>query len=421
MDTGVVRHEVVGIACRSLVRTRNRMPPTPAVAAEDSRRPYLDGLRGCAACVVLFAHLAIALNSPLLGIFNGNAAVCVFFVLSGYVLTDLSQRSELTFPAQALRRYVRLVGPILITSTFAWALLALGLYRNQQAAAALNNWWLGSWYKFDGSFPGMLAETFYGVFISGQSIYNCNLWTMRPELIGSLYLFVINATAPSRGLRVVCYVALALFHIADYMPLFPVGALLYEFHPELARLARRLRDNMPALALTAFPLVVAIGLGLCLVQGSAGGVLAKLLGLISDLMARDADRYWHMLGATIVVAATLHWPFAQTILGSRAGRFLGKISFVLYLIQVPIICSLTSWLFLALAPISVSIAAKIAACSTIVVIFAASAATCWFVDQVPTRLSRAAGRSLDALFRLVPPRHSLDPAEPVAARLAVGA
>jgi hypothetical protein len=28
-------------------------------------------------------------------------------------------------------------------------------------------------------------------------------------------------------------------------------------------------------------------------QGSAGGVLAKLLWLISDLMARDADRYWH--------------------------------------------------------------------------------------------------------------------------------
>jgi len=90
-----------------------------AVAVEDSRKFYLDGLRGCAACVVLFSHLAIALNSPLLGMFNGNAAVCVFFVLSGYVLTDLSQRSDLTFPAQALRRYIRLVGPIFVTSTFA--------------------------------------------------------------------------------------------------------------------------------------------------------------------------------------------------------------------------------------------------------------------------------------------------------------
>ena len=85
------------------------------VKAEKFRKPYLDGLRGCAACVVLFGNHAIALNSPLLGFFNGNAAVCVFFVLSGYVLTDLSRRSELTLPAQAVRRYFRLVGPILLT------------------------------------------------------------------------------------------------------------------------------------------------------------------------------------------------------------------------------------------------------------------------------------------------------------------
>jgi peptidoglycan/LPS O-acetylase OafA/YrhL len=368
------------------------------IAVEDTRKPFLDGLRGCAACVVLFTHLALALNSPLLRYFNGNAAVCVFFVLSGYVLTDLSRRTELTFPAQALRRYVRLTGPILFTSAFAWALLTLGLFRNQEAAAALNNWWLGSWYKFDGSFLGMLEETFYGVFISGQSVYNCNLWTMRPELIGSLYLFLINATAPSRGLRVLCYAALALFYMADYMPLFSVGAVLYEFHAELSRWTQRLRDKMPVLAQMIFLLVFAIGIIFCLVHASTGGKLAKLLALISDQMAQDADRYWHMMGAAIVVAATLHWRFAQAILESRLGRFLGKISFVLYLIQVPIICSLTSWVFLALAPISVSLAAKVAALSTIAVIFAVSAMTCRFVDQAPTRLSRAAGRALDALW-----------------------
>jgi peptidoglycan/LPS O-acetylase OafA/YrhL len=359
------------------------------------RQHHLDGLRGCAAVVVLFGHLAIALNSPLLGYFNGNAAVCVFFVLSGYVLTDLSQRSEMTFPAQAVRRYIRLVGPILLTSTFAWVLLALGLYRNQQAAAALGNWWLASWYKFDASYPAMLYEAFYGVFISGQSIYNCNLWTMRPELVGSLYLFVINAAVPIRGLRVLCYVALALFNMADYTPLFPLGALLYEFHPELGRWAQRFRDKAPFLALIAVLFVFAIGLRLCLVQGSAGGRITSLLASISDAIASDPDRYWHMLGATVVVAATLQWPFAQTILGSRAGQFLGKISFVLYLIQVPIICSLTSWLFLALAPISVSFAAKVAALATIVVIFATSAATCRFIDRWPTELSRRAGAFLD--------------------------
>jgi peptidoglycan/LPS O-acetylase OafA/YrhL len=100
---------------------------------ESGRKLYLDGVRGVAACVVFFGHLLLALTGAPL-IFNGNAAVCIFFVLSGYVLSELSQHSGLSFLAQALRRYLRLIVPMLITSTFAWALLAFGAYRNQEAA-----------------------------------------------------------------------------------------------------------------------------------------------------------------------------------------------------------------------------------------------------------------------------------------------
>jgi len=66
----------------------------------------------------------------------------------------------------------------------------------------------------------------YGAFSKGKSAYNSNLWTMRLELFGSFYVFVINATSTSRYIRLVCY----LFFIAttpfDYYPLFAVGALL---------------------------------------------------------------------------------------------------------------------------------------------------------------------------------------------------
>ncbi len=50
---------------------------------------------------------------------------------------------------------------MLITSVFAWVLLAAGLYRNREAAELLDSWWLGSWYKFDPSFSTMLTETLY--------------------------------------------------------------------------------------------------------------------------------------------------------------------------------------------------------------------------------------------------------------------
>jgi peptidoglycan/LPS O-acetylase OafA/YrhL len=356
---------------------------------ETSRKAYLDGLRGCAACVVLFAHILIALHSHLNALFNGNAAVCVFFVLSGYVLTDLSRRSGLSFPAQALRRYVRLVAPMLVTSSFAWALLAAGLYRNREAAAALDSWWLARWYQFEPSFGGMVVETLYGVFVSGQSIYNCNLWTMRPELIGSLYIFVINATAPARGLRTICYVALALFYWADYLALFPAGALLCEFQPEIASAVSKLRGNVPALPAVSF----AVGLFLSMIITTESEFTGWVFGWLPRLAAaaQDNDMHWHMLGASIVVATTLHWPLAQGVFGSRLGRFLGKISFVLYLVHVPIICSFMAWAFLAFG-------ATIAALSTVVLVFVISAATYRIIDEMPTRFSRQAGRAVDALF-----------------------
>lgn len=122
---------------------------------------------------------------------------------------------------------------MLITSTFAWALLAIGAYRNAEASAIAGSAWLASWYEFAPSLPGMISETVYGVFTSGQSIYNCNPWTMRPEMIGSLYVFVIGGTIASRRLRALSYIALGAWYWPDDILLFCIGALLNDFRAEL--------------------------------------------------------------------------------------------------------------------------------------------------------------------------------------------
>ncbi len=77
------------------------------------------------------------------------------------------------------------------------------------------------------------------MFVTGRSDYNSNLCTMRPELIGSPVVFLIRATAGTRLLRSLCFVALALFYVGDYIVLFPLGALLHDFHPERSRWLER--------------------------------------------------------------------------------------------------------------------------------------------------------------------------------------
>ena len=126
-----------------------------AVAEPVSRRVYLDGLRGAAALAVLLGHLSIALAAslgPITVIYNGNFGVCVFFILSGYVLSGLAATARLSLAAQSVRRYLRLMIPILLTSTIAWALLWIGAYQNKAAGEIVGSWWMGAWYNFEPSF-----------------------------------------------------------------------------------------------------------------------------------------------------------------------------------------------------------------------------------------------------------------------------
>jgi hypothetical protein len=62
-----------------------------------------------------------------------------------------------------------------------------------------------------------------------------------------------------------------------------------------------------------------------------------------------------MIGATLLVGAVLHWPLLQSPFGGAFGRFLGRISFVLYLIHIPVICGFTSWMVISPLAISVEI------------------------------------------------------------------
>lgn len=112
----------------------------PAVAAQPdgSRIRSLDGLRGMAALVVVAFHVSalvpwhptvlwIAGVTPLGVLMNGPAAVHVFFVLSGFVLSQ----SLLRAPGAAgtaryyVRRVFRIHPPYMAAVVFAWALTFL--------------------------------------------------------------------------------------------------------------------------------------------------------------------------------------------------------------------------------------------------------------------------------------------------------
>jgi peptidoglycan/LPS O-acetylase OafA/YrhL len=391
------------------------------------RAPYLDGLRGVAALMVMVGHLVMMVwpsllvtevfpvstpawqlglaASPLSALWDGRLAVSVFFILSGYVLTSAATARRAGFPALAGKRYLRLALPVLAATLPTLLLKPLGWYFNHELAFVTGSAWMDSVTSsgFQPSLLSWLRNAFWVVFfVDGHTSYNALLWTMKFEWYGSLLVFLLTSLLPHRGWRlaVACLLLawLGLLPTYVYLHLFMVGLI---FHDTRAVWRDRMAGTIvipPVLADIGGILLLAFGVylpRLVMVMVTAGGnSLAALLWLRAALPSWQADRW--MIGAVPVVLGVLLAPRLQHWLGLPLCRFLGRISFPLYLFHLPIILSLGSWLMLSLLPRMSLVAAAVITFAVTAGLALMVASIMEFLVERPTlRLSSWAGRRID--------------------------
>src|SRR5271163_682098 len=144
-----------------------------------TRVTSVDGLRGWLAAWVMIAHLVNAYGSgALIGL--ANAAVMVFFVISGYVLTRSWNGNFLPF---LVRRFFRL-WPVYALS------LAVGGYMIHKGAPLT----LYFWYPFD---------------IHGNIPYNPVMWSLFVEAWSALFMPIIVWIGRRPGATALTITALA--------------------------------------------------------------------------------------------------------------------------------------------------------------------------------------------------------------------
>ena len=279
----------------------------------------------------------------------GTAAVAFFFVLSGFVLT---RRYFLSGDATQIRRNVvkrwpRLALPVVVTVLFSSIAFHYRLYPYQAAAVITQSWWL---YYFGNAIllplPGNLWEAFqqgsYLTFFHGDNSYDSSLWTMRFEFIGSFMamgLALLLQPTRSRATRVyLIAVVLVLCHFSDpQYAAFPVGAALALFLPENPKSHSRLTTAV----------LVAVALYLL---GWAGAAIGDFRPLGWLLPARVIPSYVNVAGSVLLIFAAETSPSLHSFLSGRWAVFLGRISFPLYLVHVPILCSVGSAVLLRVSP-----------------------------------------------------------------------
>lgn len=335
---------------------------------------YLDGLRGLAALVVVAHHLAatfypalitadphatrlgdwepVVAVSPLNVLLSGHLAVCLFFVLSGVVLSEQYFRTGqlAAIRSQAARRYLRLLVPVGFSVLVAVGLQAVGAFHHAALGEALGNSWIKDcWTEPFGTGWELVRDVLVRVPL-GEAKYNPVHWTLSIELYGSYLVFALLAffgTARHRAGLYAAAVALLFFSaLSFYLAAFVAGVALNDARHHAPRprwWAARRRWVVAGLLL-----------------------LAALLGSYpkADFTDWDASPYgllrfpWlngdhtlllcHILGAGALIGAVLASGRLQRLLNARGLQWLGAVSFSLYLLHFLVLGSFTSALYLAL-------------------------------------------------------------------------
>jgi peptidoglycan/LPS O-acetylase OafA/YrhL len=311
------------LAVSGVVETAGGVVETAAVQRSRVFYPQLESLRGLAAFVVLLHHAlggAISIDDPanphsirVLGIiwtflFNGGSAVILFFVLSGFVMglnVDLNDGLTLKLYAKFLLRRIFRLYPVVFVSI----VLAL----------AGHHYWVRQNFS--------LEETI-NFFLLRSVSANPPLWSIQVEAIVSaiypLLLFVVvrGGNAARALILPVCIAFYFLGYgpqiVLGYVPAFILGLLIpYVGQDLMADLGRKWS-------------LILLPVAFC-VYSSTG-----LIGLF-QLLPPSPGLLMQTIGAFYIVAFFTFWCDKVVWLETGFVRWLGRVSFSLYAVHVPVI------------------------------------------------------------------------------------
>ncbi len=341
------------------------------------RIAYIDGMRGLAAIIVIFAHVIAAFypilhplivvnpmtleyltNQPILIksiiftpvtiFYNGFFAVMIFLILSGYVISYncVYNTDENYIASSIIRRYFRLTLPILVICLISYSLIKFNLFSNVEAAMLSQSPWFAYYYHCDANFLEMLKFVFFGEYW-GNSIedvicFNTVLWMMFVLLLESYLVYAFYAVFGKVGkkIRVLLYIALIIiFYKSLYLAII-LGMILYEI--DINNLFRNTKGIV---------LLVILLLGIYLSSFTRYDFpLYSILDI--DLIKDSLESYislvyfYNILGAFLVLFVFLKSSFSKKIFSKKLPLYLGKISFSIYLLHFMVISSLSSYVYI---------------------------------------------------------------------------
>jgi peptidoglycan/LPS O-acetylase OafA/YrhL len=271
--------------------------------------------------------------------FSGPFAVAIFFVLSGFVLTVgfFSSKSQMVIEKLAAKRYLRLMLPALVSVMIAWFFIGIHASHVVDANAIIKNTDLTFSWALNANFWDALYEGTVGIFSGNAINYNPVTWTMLYEFVGSLTVFAFCLLFGKSSRRWVMYIILLVVTIQTWYLAFALGMILADLYVNRAHVF----NNKP---LGALMMIVGLFFGGYVAGANVKGTIYETLTVRGWQMGQSRALFLSV-GAFLVIAAILSLPKLQDWLGHKRVSILGRYTFALYLVHLPLLYVVAFGLF----------------------------------------------------------------------------
>ncbi len=322
-------------------------------------------------------------------ILDGNFSVCLFFVMSGYVLLIgfYKRQNDLSYLKESfIKRYFRLT-PLVLASVILAVILqnTIGFHNVEMAAIVGGHEWLKSNYQSELTLTGAIYNGLYSAYI-GDTSYNGPLWTIKIELMGSLFLYLYAALffVKKNGAHII--ISAILIYLIEptlgcYLILFIIGGTILVYNIKLAN-----NYILPASILTVV-----------LATENPWTIEINFLNELTGFSKEGLATFCHSIAAILLLLIVNTSSKLSSYLSRPVFTFLGKISFSLYVFHIPIIMSIGTALFVNLhdAGINNQFASIISTLVSLLCCVFISWCGYTFVDKPSTKIASLVGDKLN--------------------------
>ncbi|MBP9068639.1 MAG: acyltransferase [Bacteroidia bacterium] len=273
-------------------------------------------------------------NTPLNIFMNGNWAVCMFLLLSGFVLSlRYNATNDITIIQDSFfKRYFRLTIPILGTVLLVYVLHRSGLFKSAHYPRTVTEFSFGKdLFTNNLSFLNVIKMALVDVPLYGNNTYVPVFWTMDIELVGVLLLFaflMLTHQLKHKTILYVLFIAFLIYIQKTYYVLIFVGSL-FALHQDLIE-----RYSSKKIV---FILIFLIGLFLSGIPNLADNGMKHTWYAFTIGWSKNMYMYVHFLSCALMFLALLVFVKIQRVFSSKSILFLGDISYAMYLIHLPIL------------------------------------------------------------------------------------